>query len=106
MKIVNGPVLPAPRQLSRQRSGVTDMNYAVSEYKSILESPHRQAEFEEARGVLLRVFDSEGFCIAVFSWGAISLPEEFTDQLNELIGRKIGILRLDGHHIRDLEAET
>jgi hypothetical protein len=82
------------------------MNNACSEYKSILGTgPHRPQNFEENRGVLLQVTELEGFAVAVFSHGAISLPGEFAAKLRELVGRKIGILSLDGIHIRDLEAE-
>jgi hypothetical protein len=82
------------------------MNNACSEYKFILgNGPHRPQNFEENRGVLLQVTELEGFAVAVFPHGAISLPGEFAAKLRELMGRKIGILCLDGYHIRDLEAE-
>ncbi|NBJ15738.1 MAG: hypothetical protein FNP40_09235 [Dehalobacter sp. 4CP] len=64
-------------------------------------SPHRLAELEEGRGKMIQVLTREGFAVAVFSWGAISLPEEMVRQLRELVGKEIGILRLDGHyHVR------
>jgi hypothetical protein len=65
----------------------------------------RLAELEEAVGILHQVTESEGFAIAVFAWGAISLPGEMSTRLRELINRKIAVLRLDGYHLRDLEAE-
>ena len=37
-------------------------------------SPHRLAELEEGRGKMIQVLTREGFAVAVFSWGAISLP--------------------------------
>jgi hypothetical protein len=82
------------------------MNNACSEYKFILgNGPHRPQNLEENRGVLLQVTELEGFAVATFSHGAISLPREFADRLRVLVGRKVGILCLDGYHIRDLEAE-
>jgi len=64
-------------------------------------SPHRLAELEEGRGKMIQVLTREGFAVTVFSWGAISLPEEMVRQLRELVGKEIGILRLDGHyHVR------
>lgn len=80
------------------------MNYAVSEFKPISESPHRIQELEEARGQLLRVFEAEGQCIAAFSWGAVSLPAELLPELRELGGHEVAVLRLDGkYHVRAVD---
>jgi len=80
------------------------MNYAVSEFKAILEAPRRLAELEEARGQLLRVFAKDGFCIAAFVWGCCSFPEELEGQLREMVGEEVAILRLDGsYHARAAE---
>lgn len=80
------------------------MFYACQTFKPISEAdPHRLTELEEARGQLLRILELEGQCIAVFSWGAISLPAEMTGKLQGLIGRKVGILRLAGWHVRVVE---
>lgn len=79
------------------------MNYAVSEFKPILESPHRLAEPEEASGKLLSVSCRDGFAVASFSWGAISLPEEMREQLEPLVGKTVCILRLDGYHVRAVD---
>jgi hypothetical protein len=85
---------------------VSNLNYNCPTYKSIsAPEPHRQQEFEESRGILLRVHESEGFCIAIFAWGAVSLPGDLANRLRELIGQKIGILRLDGYHVRELEGD-
>jgi hypothetical protein len=64
---------------------------------------HRLADLEEARGHLLAVSELEGYVVAVFSWGAISIHEEYAAKLRDLVGKKIGILSLNGIHIRDLE---
>lgn len=82
------------------------MIYAVSEFKPILEPHHRLQELEECRGQLLRIFGSEGQCVAVFAWGAISLPAEIEQRLRPLVGHKVACMRLNGKiRIRDLEAE-
>lgn len=75
------------------------MHYDVIEYKSILEAPHRLTDCEEAQGELLRIFEAEGHTVATFEWGAISLPLDLRDELRELVGREIAILRLDGYHV-------
>lgn len=77
--------------------------YPIAEHKSLSEPALRRlAELEESRGQLIQVHEAEGQCIAVFSWGAVYLPEELAGRLRELIGRKIGVLRLDGWHVREL----
>jgi len=64
---------------------------------------HHQRELEESRGQLLRVHEAEGQCIAVFPWGAVSLPGELEPKLREMIGREVACLRLDGKfHIREV----
>jgi hypothetical protein len=79
---------------------------SCSEFKKLSEpEPRHPQEGEENRNVLLQVIELEGFAVAIFPHGAISLPGEFAAKLRELVGRKIGILSLDGIHIRDFEAE-
>jgi len=76
----------------------------ATHYKSISDPiPHRIPEGKEAVGILLQVLELEGFAVAVFSWGAISLPGEFAARLRELIGKRISILRINGYHVRDLD---
>ncbi len=74
------------------------MNCTVIGHKSIHEIPHHLQEFEEARGQLLQVHEAEGQIIAFFSWGTVSLPAELAGELHELIGRRVGIIRLDGKY--------
>jgi hypothetical protein len=59
---------------------------------------HRLNELEEARGQLLKVLELEGFAVAVFAWGAISLPTDMAGRLSELIGHKIACIKLDGQY--------
>jgi hypothetical protein len=85
---------------------VSNRNNACSEYKSILGTgPHRPQNLEENRGVLLQVTEREGFAVATFSHGAISLPGDLAARLRALVGKKIGILCLDGYYIRDLSED-
>jgi hypothetical protein len=79
--------------------------YSCTEFKSISEpQPHFQQELEESRGILLRVYPKDGFCIAVYNFGAVALPLELEERLRELVGKKIAILRLDGCYcVRNLE---
>jgi hypothetical protein len=59
-------------------------------------------EPEEARGELLRITILSGAITAVFPWGSIALPTEMESRLRELVGKNIGILRLEGYHIREV----
>lgn len=77
--------------------------YDCIEYKSYDDTPHRLANCEEARDLLLRVFLKDGFCIAIFRFGAVALPEELREELAGLVGREIAILRLGGYHIRAVD---
>jgi hypothetical protein len=77
------------------------MNYDCFEYKPIQEEPRPLQDGWEARGQLLSVFCRDGFAVASFAWGCCALPEELEPRLSELIGREIGILRLDGYHLRE-----
>ena len=82
------------------------MIHSCAEFKSISNpEPYHPQNLDESRGVLLRVHEAGGFCIAIFAWGAVSLPVELMGRLRELVGHKTGILRLDGWHVRNLEAE-
>jgi len=80
------------------------MIYAVQQYKSILDAPRRLADCEEASDLLLRVFLRDGFCIAIFHFGAVALPEEMEPKLAGLVGKECAVLRLDGrYHVRRVE---
>jgi len=65
--------------------------------------PHHLRELEEARGVLLRLHEAEGRCIAIFAWGAVSFPGDLREMLADMVGRKCAILKLDGkYHFREV----
>ena len=64
---------------------------------------HRLQELEEARDRLLRTFLNDGFCIAIFRFGAVALPEEMEPRLCEMVGKEVCCLRLDGKiYIREV----
>jgi len=69
--------------------------------KLSVQSPYRLQELEEARGELLRIFLKDSFCIAIFRFGAVALPEEMEPRLREMVGKEVCCLRLDGrYHVR------
>jgi hypothetical protein len=86
--------------------GVASMISDSQRFKPIsAPDSHRLTYLDGARGQLISVIEIEGYAVAAFPWGAISLPGELAERLRPLVGKKIGILCLDGYHIRDLEAE-
>ena len=86
------------------------MQYACMEFKPFYknnrdaEAPHRLQELEEARDRLLRTFLKDGFCIAIFRFGAVALPEEMEPKLAGMVGHEVACLRLDGkYHLRSVD---
>lgn len=60
-------------------------------------------ELEEAHDQLLRGFLRDGYCVAVFRFGAVTLPEEMEPKLREMVGKEVCCLRLDGrYNIREV----
>ncbi len=84
------------------------MNYGCMEFKPFYKNnhdaePHRLQEREEARDQLMRTFLKDGFCIAVFRFGAVALPEEMEPKLRKMVGKEACCLRLDGKiYIREV----
>ncbi len=66
---------------------------------------HYLSELEEVLGQLHSVETSECGLIAVIGKIRVRLPKKLSRQLKGLIGRRIGILRLEGYHLRCLENE-
>ena len=66
--------------------------------------PRRLPECSEARDQLLRTFLKDGFCIAIFRFGAVALPEEMEPKLAGMVGHEVACLRLDGkYHLRSVD---
>lgn len=79
------------------------MFYPCQTFKSIVDSgPRRLPEGWEQRHLLLDVRVEDGQCIAKFPNGEFAFPEELREKLAPLVGRKVGVLRLDGYHIREV----
>jgi len=67
--------------------------------------PHRLSELEEVLGDLHSLENTEIGLVAQISKISVLLPEELAGKLQGLIGRRVGILRLDGYHVRCLGGE-
>jgi hypothetical protein len=63
----------------------------------------RLAELDEALDILDGIDDlSDDGIVARFRFGSIWLPEELGSELRALVGKKVGVLRLDGYRVRCL----
>ena len=84
------------------------MNYDCITFKPFYKNnhnaeAHRLADYEEARGELLRIFESEGQCVGVWAWGCCSFPAELQGELRAFVGKDCAILKLDGKiYIREV----
>ncbi len=72
------------------------------EAASVTASPYRMRDLDEVRGDLHCIEEAEGGCLALIGKIPVLLPEELDGKLQGMVGRRVGILRLDGWHIRDL----
>ena len=66
---------------------------------------HRLQELEEILGVFHTIEKTELGLLALIGKIQVLLPLELAGKLEALIGKRVGVLRLDGYHIRDLEDE-
>lgn len=101
-----GETAPQGSETQHFSQGV-NLKYLHDGMKSILEpDPYHPSNLDEERGVPLQVYAKNGFCIAVFAWGAVAFPPEMEARLCELIGRNIAILHLNGRfYVRELDGE-
>ena len=66
---------------------------------------HRLSELKEILGELRSIENTEIGLVAQISKISVLLPEELAGKLQSLVGKRIGILRLDGYHVRCLDKE-
>jgi pyrimidine operon attenuation protein/uracil phosphoribosyltransferase len=70
-------------------------------------SPIHIQPWEEFRGKLLELIEQESWLLAVIGTRQIVLPKTLKEKLQELEGKKIGILRTDlDFRLRNLEVEA
>jgi hypothetical protein len=62
--------------------------------------PCRMKELDEVLGDLHQVEETDGGCLALIGKILVLLPPEMAGKLQGLIGKRIGVLRLDGYHLR------
>ncbi len=81
------------------------MFYDCNTFKPISDpGPYHPQNLDETRGVPLRVYVKDGFCITVFAWGMVAFPEELREKLTGLIGKTVAILRIGNkYHVRQVD---
>jgi hypothetical protein len=66
--------------------------------------PYRLHELDEVRGQLYHIETcDDGGLLCLIEQIPVILPAEMDDRLRELLGCKIGVLRLGGYHVRRLD---
>lgn len=70
----------------------------------MLDEAHRLSELEEVLGDLHRVEKTDGGCLALIGRILVLLPPEMAEKLQALVGKRIGVLRLDGYRLRCMES--
>ena len=67
---------------------------------------YRLREYDEVLGTLFQIdAPMDGVIVALIGKIPTWLPSELNVRLQDFIGRRIGILRLDGYHLRCLDEE-
>lgn len=69
-----------------------------------MSEPFHIPELGEVLGQLYGIEEIDGDCLALIGKIPTALPAELMPKLKSLVGRRIGILRLDGYHVRRLES--
>jgi hypothetical protein len=67
---------------------------------------YRLSELEEVLGELQSIEITDIGMITIIGKIKVLLPEELAENLQGLIGKRIGILRLDGYRVRCLDREA
>jgi hypothetical protein len=66
--------------------------------------PYRMKELDEVLGDLHHVEEAQdGGIVALVGKIPVLLPGELARKLQGMLGRRVGVLRLEGYHIRELE---
>ena len=64
---------------------------------------YRMRELDEVLGPLNSLEEANGWLLALIGKIPVLLPMELQDRLQSLLGKRIGILRLDGYRIRSID---
>lgn len=68
-----------------------------------ISEPYRLSELEEVIGDLHRVENTEIGPVAIIGKIQVLLPEDLAVSLKGLLGRRVGIIRLNGYRVRSID---
>jgi hypothetical protein len=60
-------------------------------------------ELDEVLGLLNSLEEANGWLLALIGKVPVLLPMELQDRLQSLLGKRIGVLRLDGYRVRCID---
>jgi hypothetical protein len=66
----------------------------------IAQETYHMSELDEVLGPLYSIEEFEGGIVALIGRIHVYLPSELSEKLQGLIGRRVGVLRLDGYRVR------
>jgi hypothetical protein len=64
---------------------------------------YRMRELDEVLGLLNSLEEANGWLLALIGKVPVLLPMELQDRLQSLLGKRIGVLRLDGYRVRCID---
>jgi hypothetical protein len=64
--------------------------------------PYHMKELDEVRGDLQHIESVQDGCLAVIGEISVLLPSELETKLQDLVGQRVGIIRLEGYRVRAL----
>lgn len=64
---------------------------------------YRMRELDEVLGPLNGLEEADGWLLALIGKIPVLLPLELQDCLQSLLGKRIGVLRLDGYRVRCID---
>lgn len=86
---------------------IADVNEATSSRTGgiglTIHEAYRMRELDEVLGPLNSFEEAEGWLLASIGKIPVLLPIDLQDRLQSLLGKRIGVLRLDGYRLRCLD---
>ncbi len=76
------------------------VGYSMKMDGIVAQEIYHMSELDEVLGPLIAIEEFEGGIIALIGKIPVYLPSELTVRLRGLIGRRVGVLRLEGYRVR------
>lgn len=76
------------------------MGYSIKSNGIVAQKIYYMSELDEVLGPLNAIEEYEGGIVALIGKIPVYLPSELTVKLQCLIGRRVGVLRLEGYRVR------